>query len=349
MGNVTLKDIALKARVTVPTVSKVLNKSTGTVRVSPETRTTILEIARNLGYRPNHLARGLRTNRTASLGLIVGGLVTPVRVRCIEHLEDLARRQGFSVMIGSSEGSGKQEAAYVREFLARQVDGLVIASRGHDFDNEHLVELAKKRFPAVIIEVEVPGVDVAQVVVDIKEGSRLLTEHLLSLGRSPVLMVVRSVNLSVRDRLEGFRLAYQQAGRKDAEDHIFYINEEGTEIEMNWNNPWAKIGYEATARIMKNRPETDAVFASNDQVAMGVLGALARLGKKVPSDVAVAGFDGIPESEYYSTPLTTVLQPQEMIAEQVVKIMHELLTNVNASPNKVVIKPQLIVRQSTIG
>lgn len=347
--SVTLKDIAKKAQVTVPTVSKVLNQSVGTVRVSPETRSIILEIAQDLGYRPNQLARGLRMSKTASLGLIVGGLVTPVRVRCIEHLEELARQQGFSVMIGSSKGSGKQEAAYVQEFLARQVDGLVIASRGHDFDNEHLVELARKKFPVVVTEVVVPGVDVAQVVVDIKEGTRQMTEHLLRLGRSPVLMVVRSVNLSVRDRLEGFRTAYRQAGRADVEDHIFYLNDEGTEIEMNWNNPWAKIGYEATVKLLKMRPETDAIFASNDQIAMGVLRALEVLGKKIPTDIAVAGFDGTPESEFYSTPLTTVLQPQEMIAERVIQIMQELLMNVNAPRDKVVITPQLVVRRSTIG
>lgn len=345
----TLKDIAKQVGVTIPTVSKVLNKSASTVRVSSKVRKQILDTAHTLGYQPNRLARSLRTQKSASLGLIVGGLVTPARVRCMERLEELARGRGFNIMIGSSEGQADIESTYVSEFLSRQVDGLIIASRGHDYDNQHLQELAVSRFPTVAIEVEVPGIDIAQVIVDIKDGAKLATEHLLKIGRTPVLMINKSPNLSITNRIEGFTQAYQQAGRSDAEQNIYFMGEGEIDAGWSWNNPWTTIGRDSCLKLLREKPNVDAIFASNDQVAMGVLRALNIAEKKVPQEVAVAGMDGLPETECYSVPLTTVAHPQELIAEQAMKLISEMLENRDIPRRSIKINPELIVRESTAG
>ena len=345
----TLKDIAKQVGVTIPTVSKVLNKSAGTVRVSSKVRKQILDTAHAGGYQPNRLARSLRTQKSASLGLIVGSLVTPVRLRCMERLEELARSRGFNMMLGVSEGQADIESAYVSEFLSRQVDGLIIASLGHDCGNQHLQELADSKFPVVAIELEVPGIDISQVVVDIKEGARLVTEHLLKIGRTPVLMANKSPNLSITSRIKGFTQAYKESGRNDADRNIYFMGRGEIDSGWSWSNPWSTIGRDSCLRLLREKPDIDAIFASNDQVAMGVLRGLSIAGKKVPQDVAVAGMDGLSETECYSVPLTTVAHPQELIAEQTMKLMDKMLKNRDVSPGIIKIKPELIIRESTVG
>ena len=345
----TLKDIAEQVGVTVPTVSKVLNNSASTVRVSSKVRKQILDTAHTLGYQPNRLARSLRTQKSASLGLIVGGLVIPARVRCMERIEELARGWGFNIMIGLSEGRADIESTYINEFLSRQVDGLIIASRGHDYDNQHLRELADSHFPTVIIEVEVPGINIMQVIINFKEGARLVTEHLLKIGRTPVLMVSRSPNLSITSRIEGFAQAYKEAGRTDAERNIYFMGEGEIDAGWSWNNPWSTIGRDNCLKLLRERPDVDAIFASNDHVAMGVLRALSIAGKRVSQDVAVAGMDGLPETECYCVPLTTVSHPQELIAEQAMKLINEMLEDRDTPRRTIKINPELIVRESTVG
>ncbi len=341
--SVTLKDIAVEAGVTTPTVSKVLNASSTSARVGQATRERVMEIARRRGYRANQVARGLRMQRTTSIGLIVSGLTTPVRMRMLERIEQLLLASGYHVFIGTSEGCAEKESQYVKEFLSRQVDGLVIASRGHLTQNSHLERLAKSGVPVVLTEVEVPGLEIAQVVVDIAEGARRATRHLLDQGRRPVLLVPAGDNLSVAQRITGFLQAYTDTGRSASEGRIHRMDVSA----LGEPASWPRLGLAAAHELVAAYPDLDAVFASSDHVALGLMRGLRQTGRQIPDDVLVVGFDGLIESECYEPPLSTIEQPQDLLAREVVRALSEQLRDAKPSRERVSLVPELIVRESS--
>lgn len=345
-NRVTLKKIAEEAGVTASTACKVINRRP--IRVSSDTRQRIMTLAQQWGYQPDPVARSLKTNKTATIGLILGGLITPARVACIQRLEQLARERGYNILIGSSEGEGAIEALCIQDLMNRRVDGLVIASRGHDYDNEHLHELVASEIPSVLIEVRVPQIAIPQVVVDIQEGVRLLTSHFLSLDRNPVLMVMDSKNLSVVDRVLGFKQAFQEFQRRDAERHIFLMGRDRPLDSDILQKTLPQLGYDNCLRLLQERPETDGIIASNDHIALGVLRALNVLGKAVPGEILVGGFDGLPEAAFYNPPLTTVQYPHVTVAEKAMTIMNDLLEGKKPSQENMIIAPQLLIRDSTV-
>jgi len=326
----TLKDVAARTGVSFQTVSKVLKGSP--VNVSEATRARVLDSARELGYVPNAVARGLATQSTSAIGIVAGDLADWALSQFVVGAEREARRRGHAVLITSARGEPDDAAACVRALLERRVDGIVAAAP----QLEHDCELAQllRAVPTVSIH-HVPGGGVSLVGSDHRLTGRLATEHLVGLGHRRVATITGPPDRRVvSSRAHGYRSALEAAG----------IEPDPALVEAaDWT---PEGGYQATLRLLARAPDVTALFAQNDLMAMGALSALHRLGRAVPGDVAVAGCDDLPVVVHTVPALTTIHVP---FAETGARAVSLLLEPGRRRPECVLLPVELVVRDSCGG
>jgi LacI family transcriptional regulator len=298
---VSIKEVAARAGVSFQTASKVLNG--GPVRVSPETAARITEVAEELGYQPNTIARSLVQRSTSTLGLVAPDATDVAISQISVAAEREARRQGHAMLVGHLSPGGEDGAGIVRTLIERRVDGVIAAAPQVEDDTE-VAELLRAYVPAVSLH-SVPGGGVPVVGSNHRETGRLATEHLLSLGHRTIGTITGPFRRRVvRSRLHGYEDALRQSGIEPEEDLV---------VEADWTPGRAA---EATRLLLQRQPRITAIFVHNDTMAVGVLSALAAAGYRVPGDVAVVGCDDVPLAEYLVPPLTTVHMPLAETGEQ---------------------------------
>jgi LacI family transcriptional regulator len=303
---VSIKEVAARAGVSFQTASKVLNG--GPVRVSPETAARIMEVAKELGYQPNTIARSLVQRTTSTLGLVAPDATDVAISQISVAAEREARRQGHAMLVGHLSPGGEDGAAIVRTLIERRVDGVIAAAPQVEDDTE-VAELLRAYVPAVSLH-SVPGGGVPVVGSNHRETGRLATEHLLSLGHRTIGTITGPFRRRVvRSRLHGYEDALRQAGIEPEEDLV---------VEADWTPGRAA---EATRLLLQGQPPITAIFVHNDTMAVGVLSALAAAGRRVPGDVAVVGCDDVPLAEYLVPPLTTVHVPLAETGEQATDLL----------------------------
>jgi len=303
---VSIKEVAARAGVSFQTASKVLNG--GPVRVSPETAARIMEVAKELGYQPNTIARSLVQRYTSTLGLVAPDATDVAISQISVAAEREARRQGHAMLVGHLSPGGEDGADIVRTLIERRVDG-VIAAAPQVEDDPEVAELLRTYVPAVSLH-SVPGGGVPVVGSNHRETGRLATEHLLALGHRTIATITGPFRRRVvRSRLHGYEDALRQAALEPEEDLV---------VEADWTPGRAA---EATRLLLQRQPRITAIFVHNDTMAVGVLSALAAAGCRVPEDVAVVGCDDVPLAEYLVPPLTTVHVPLAETGEQAVDLL----------------------------
>jgi LacI family transcriptional regulator, galactose operon repressor len=303
---VSIKEVAARAGVSFQTASKVLNG--GPVRVSPETAARIMEVAKELGYQPNTIARSLVQRYTSTLGMVAPDATDVAISQISVAAEQAARRQGHAMLVGHLSPGGEDGADIVRTLIERRVDG-VIAAAPQVEDDPEVAELLRAYVPAVSLH-SVPGGGVPVVGSNHRETGRLATEHLLSLGHRTIGTITGPFRRRVvRSRLHGYEDALRQAGIEPEEDLV---------VEADWTPGRAAA---ATRLLLQRQPRITAIFVHNDTMAVGVLGALAATGYRVPQDVAVVGCDDVPLAQYLVPPLTTVHVPLAETGEQAVDLL----------------------------
>ena len=321
-----MADVARLAGVSSQTVSRVVNDQGS---ISPATRRRVEEAIRKLGYRPNTAARALATTRSRTIGVIgtEGGLWGPGTVH--RSVESAARRAGYSVSSVSLETVSREELAdAVEHLLGQRVEGVIMIA---GFDEA--LELARHQDVGVPFVVVVGDVapdrreaDTAQF-----EAARAAVRHLVDLGHVEIAHVTGPVNwVEARAREAGWRSAMAEAGLRPAEP-----------VPGDWS---VAGGYRAGQRIAA-AGEATAVFAANDEMAVGVLRALAEAGLAVPGDVSLVGFDDIPLSAYLVPPLTTVRQDLRAVGRRAVRTLEAAIGG--SSDEAAVPPPELVVRDST--
>ncbi|MBO0782944.1 MAG: LacI family DNA-binding transcriptional regulator, partial [Ktedonobacteraceae bacterium] len=254
-AHVSIKDIAAKAGVSFQTVSKVLK---GRGSVSPETRAWILEVAEELGYVPNALARGLISQRTSTIGLVASDFTDFVLAQFVVGAEQEARRQGQCVVIGTIDQQGTDLERYIRVLMERRVDGILLAAPQLEQD-ERVGKLLHGQIPVVSIH-HVPAEGISVVGSHQSQIGFLATQHLLELGHRRIGTIIGPRERRVtQSRLRGYQRALEAAGViDDASDLV----EEG-----DWQ---VEGGYAAALRLLKRVPDITAIFAQNDTMAVGV-------------------------------------------------------------------------------
>lgn len=329
----TLADVARAAGTTVPTVSKVLS---GRSDVSAETRSRVMGIVAELGYR----GRSGRSGREATAGgpgsafvdLVLSGVEGTWANRALSGVERAAEEAGVDVVVSVAR---PPDDAWLTRLLARRLRGAVLALV--DTTSEQLATLAAANVPIVLMDpVSQPPSSVASVGAANWAGGRAAAEHLLALGhRCFAVLAGRRTHLYSQARIDGFRSAVTQAGFELSDDRIAHTD---------WKR---ESSAEQASALLRGTPAPTAVFACSDTMALGVYDASAALGLRIPEDVSVVGFDDSPEAQWVSPALTTVHQP---IAEMGSAALRMLL-RISAHPPHVApreeLATRLVVRRST--
>ncbi|MDN4616024.1 LacI family DNA-binding transcriptional regulator [Leifsonia sp. F6_8S_P_1B] len=324
----SLGDVAAHAGVSTQTVSRVAN---GLTNVEATTRARVLASMQALGYRPNRAARALRSGRFRNLGVVMFTLSSYGNMRTLDAIAGSAATAGYSITVVPVERPTQQDVsvAFTR-LLEQAVDGIIIVIEAHIVDRAD-VELPAGLSVVVIDSTERP--DYPQVDTDQAQGARIATEHLLALGHETVW------------HISGPDDSYSAARREQAWRET--LEAAGAPVPEVLHGDWStSAGYEHGRRIA-SRPEITAVFAANDQMALGVLRALHEAGRRVPEDVSVVGFDDMAESDSFWPPLTTVHQEFEATGRRAVEL---LIAEIEGRPEPVtstVLPTRLVVRGST--
>ncbi|GGW52740.1 MULTISPECIES: LacI family DNA-binding transcriptional regulator [Streptomyces] len=326
----TMADVARLAGVSHQTVSRVLGDHPN---VREQTRVRVLRAIEEMGYRRNSSARALVTRRTRTLGVVASDTTLYGPASTLFALEEAARAEGYLVSTVSLRRLTVQALAEALDHLSEGgVEG-VVAIAPQRSAVEALAEL-RHPFPVVVVG-SGPGVDIPSVSVDQQLGARLATAHLLAAGHRTVWHLAGPEDWQeAADRAAGWRST---------------LEAEGVEPPMLLRGDWSPLsGYRAGQELAGwvGRGLT-AVFVANDQMALGVLRALREAGVRTPQDVAVVGFDDIPESEFFAPPLTTVRQDFESVGKQGIAVLLDLIEGRPPAAPRIAIEPQLVVRAST--
>ncbi len=333
MEHISLKDIAARTGVSFQTVSKVLK---GKGSVSSETRSQILQVAEQLGYVPNAVARSLVNQRTCTIGVVASDFSDYVLAQFIVGAEHEVRRQGQSIIVGSINQDGTDGERYIRILLEQRVDGILLAAPQLE-QNADVGEILRGHVPVVGIH-RVPDTVITLVGSDLLEPGLLATRHLLELGHRRIGTIIGPQERSAaRGRLRGYQKALKEAG-------IAY------DPDLVENGEWRiEKGHEATNKLLDRVPDLTAIFAQNDMMAVGVLSALHGRGLHVPEDCAVVGCDDILIAAHTIPPLTTIHIPFYETGETAAKLLLDMITQPTetASPQRVLLAVQLVPRASS--
>jgi LacI family transcriptional regulator len=324
-------DVARLAGVSPAVVSYVTN---GSHPVSTTTRARVLAAIDQLGYRPNALARSLATSRSHTLGLLLPDSSNPYFAELSSAIENAAFAAGFTVLLGNGDDEFVREMTYVRAFLDRRVDGVIVCP-GNDFSHG-FDELVAAQVPVVSTDRVSRESPLPSVVVDNEGGARLATTHLMEHGREVFACISGPRDVSpAHARATGWIRTLEESGR-DVDREL-----------LTFTDFTARGGWEATRDLLHRRPGIDALFVGSDLQAFGALRALADSGLRPGEDVAVIGFDGIQLGEYISPRLTTVAQPFDEISTAVVERMVELIGDPSPTAHDVrLLATRLRIRES---
>ena len=327
----TIREVAESAGVSYATVSHVINN---TRLVSPETRQRVLAAMDALNYRPNALARSLRQGKTNTLGLVLPDSANPFFAEISRSIEDEAFKKGYSVFLCNTELDTQRELFYVDVLSKKQVDGIIFVAAGDQADS--LEYLRQRNMPVVMIDRDLPNVEVDAVLTDHRLGGYLATRHLLELGHTRIACIAGPSSITPSaERITGYRNALEEAGLPCDENLI---------LRGDYH---AQSGMETTHAILKMAPRPTAIFALNDLMALGALRAAAEEGCSVPGDLAVVGYDDLELAHFTNPPLTTIAQPKKEIGAQAIHLLVDRMSHKNRPPSRVVLPPELIVRRST--
>lgn len=330
---VTIDDVARRAGVSKTTVSRILNGNYG--QTTEETRNRILDVIKEMDYRPNIVAKSLKSMRTNVIGIVLSNLKNPYWMTVLEGVEDTCRDLGYNLMICNSDEQPEMEMQYIKEFQMRQVDGIVINPTVRNM--ELYAKLASDNYPFVVINRKVPGLSAHHVVVDNVKGAELAVNHLVRAGRKKVaVFVYRNPHVSTwAERVEGYRSAMLENGFAPGDLLI-------CEVEQG-----AGATTEAVIRFLRERPDVEAIFSTNNMMTLDIIKGIKELRLRIPDDIAIIGYDETVWAQHLDPPLTTVMQPAYEMGRISAKM---LIKRINAKrqqkPETVVLEPQLIVRAS---
>jgi LacI family transcriptional regulator len=336
---VTLQDVAALAGVSAKTVSRVVNNQ-GEIKES--TRQRIQAAIDELGYRPNVLARSLINQRTNTLAVVAWGIDYFGPSRTMIGIEQQADEYGYSLFLSLvSDPDRHDHERVLNTLLARRVDGIIWAVPEVGENREWLNPARLEQLPPMIfLSMAVrPGITV--IAVDNQSGARQATRHLIEQGRKKIGAITGPTAWwEARERYAGWKASMQEAGMPILDSRV---------VESYWS---AAGGERAMQLLLRQGPDIDAVFAGSDQIALGALGAIHAAGRRVPEDVAIVGFDNMPESAYFWPPLTTVYQKLAHVGRTAVQHLHQMIEARREQtgplePVATTVEPELIVRASS--
>jgi LacI family transcriptional regulator len=328
---VTIYDVARAAKVSIATVSKVINR---TGSISEKTRSRVLKVMEDLNYKPSVVASALTGKRTNTVGLLIPDLANPFFAEIARSVEDRGHEAGFNLMICSTDNDPDKESEYISLMRQKSVDGIILAS-GLVSDTA-VKQLIDHQIPLAVIARDLPVLAVNAVLVDDFAGGYMAVSHLLSLGHRRIGVVAEDLRLmSSRERVRGYRHALEEAGAEN-DDSLVRVSDFTIEG-----------GRRAALELLQMPDRPTALFACNDLLAIGAMRAAKELGLAIPEDLSVVGFDNTILAEIVDPGLTTVAQPIGNMGRQVVDLLIDEIQGEEKPARRVVLLPRLVERKST--
>lgn len=328
---VVMKDVAEAAGVSTATVSRVLNKSAD---VDPALVLRVMSAVERLKYKPNLTARGLRTQLTPVIALIISDIENPFFTSVCRGVEDVASSAGYSVMLCNADGDLAKEQEYISMLSSQNVSGVIISPAS--YDSTDVTPLAERGINILTIDRELP-IECDAVRINNQLGSRIATQHLLSSGARRVACITGPrFATTARDRLAGYVEALEAAGLAVDPELLLYADfkDEG--------------GYHAVSLLLEMQDPPDAIFVTNNRMTTGALHALKEFDISIPDEVSLVGFDDLPWADIVSPGVTTVRQPTYEMGTAAARRLIERLEGDDSAPQTIVFDPELIVRASSV-
>lgn len=326
----TIVDVAAKAGVSFGTVSRVINND---VHVRPATRERVLQAMEQLGFVANRQARSLAGGKTGAVGLLVPDLGTGYIGEIIRGIDAELTLQELDLILYTTHRTASKEANYVANLAQGMVDGLLLVLPRNPAD--YVGTLTQRNFPFVLIDHQGTGKECPAVGATNWQGAFDATEHLLKLGHRRIGFITGSMDLGcAQDRLAGYRAALRT-------HHVPFTDEliyEGTFFQPD--------GFTGALALLDVPDPPTAIFASNDVMAMGAMDAIRQRSLRVPDDIAVLGFDDIPQAELVRPALTTIQQPLEKMGRVATQMLLDLLEAPESKIQRIELPTKLIIRDS---
>lgn len=325
-----MSDVAKLANVSPATVSRVLSNPD---LVSKETREKVLDVINKVNYKPHIVARQFRTKETKIILVVVPDITSAFFSRVLRGIEHVAVQHGYQVILGDTENEIKREQEYINLLLQKQADGMVLLTARQD---KSKLEEISEHFPMVLACEYVDGLNVPTVSIDNISSARKATEHLIKLGHTKIAHITGSMNVILsRDRLRGFQQAMMSY---DLEIDSSFIQESDASYES---------GYDQMMKLLALETPPTAVFAFNDEVAIGAMKAAKDSQLSIPDDIAIVGFDNINMASIIEPNLTTINQPKYEIGKKAMELLLNIINGEPLQKKKFVMRDELIIRESS--
>lgn len=336
MKRVTIKDVARKLNVAVSTVSRAFNDK---YDIRQDTKSRILEVAAEMGYHPNPIAKQLVQQKTCTIGVVVPEFVNSYFPEVIIGIQDVFVKKGYKVLVMQSNECHTTELENVKTLEDYMVDGLIISLSRESHNNEYYIRMLEKGYPIVFFNRVDETISASMVLFDDFKWAYFATEHLIKQGYRKIYHLSGYQHLSLsQNRIRGYRKAMDKFKIPyDAN----YIIETGFFMEE---------GQSVMQKLIEAGNIPEAIFATNDPVAIGAMKAIKKAGLNIPNDIAVASFSESKMAEIVDPPLTSVSQPTFTIGKTAAELlMKQIDADGFAPPETIVLDGKLNIRASSIG
>jgi len=326
---VKIKDVADAAGVSTATVSRVLaNKP----HVRQEVKARVMKVVKKLNYRPNRVARSLRSQKSTIIGLIVSDIENPFFQQVGRAVEDAAHEQGYSVMLCNNDEDPDKEQRYLHLIRDENLAGIILSPTRQTADN--FSTTSELNMPMVVIDRRVSNVEVDNIIIDNVQATQTITTHLIEHGYRRIGAIFGIGSTTGRERREGFVQALKAHDLQPSTDLVKYAN------------PREEDGFNTTIKLLQLSEPPDAIFTSNSLLAAGALRALRESDIAIPEEIAFASFDETTWANLVVPALTVIEQPTHEIGRTATELLIKRIQDPTRSTREVTLKSKLIVRQS---
>lgn len=325
----SIKDVAKAAGVSTATVSRVLSNG---VHVRQEVRERVMEAVARLDYRPNLLARSLRSQHSNTIGLIVSDIRNPFFTSISRAVEDMAYEQGYSLLLCNTDENPEKESIYLNLMHDENVAGVIFSPTRQTANNFSVPDFS---FPIVIVDRSVGNADVDAVLLDNVDAGYRLTMHLLENGYRSIAALCGEMSTTGRERHKGYEKALQSYDLSSQSEHVKFMQ------------PRIETGYAAAMKMLTSTNRPDAMLTTNSMIASGALQAIRECNLVIPDDIALVTFDETTWAALVQPAITLIAQPTYEIGKTAAELLLQRITEPTRSTRQVILKGQLVVRGSS--
>ncbi|KAB3530063.1 LacI family DNA-binding transcriptional regulator [Alkaliphilus serpentinus] len=325
-----IKDVAKKAGVSISTVSRVVNESKV---VKSETQQRVMDAIRELGYKPNAIARSLKIKNTKTIGIMIPDISNQFFPEVVRGVEDIANMYKYNIFLCNTDRDRDKELQYFDALEEKQVDGIVLM--GNEVAEDLYTKIKLTNIPVVLIGADY--IDVPSVSIDHVKAGKAMVKYLIKKGHKHIGLLTGKVTDPAYGvaRLEGYKMALEEDGIEFKEELVI-------EGDLRY-----KSGYEGAKMLLDLKEPPTAIFAATDEMAIGVLRAAQEMGIKIPEELAIVGFDNLDISEKLFPSLTTVAQPMYELGAIGMRVLTKILNDDALESDKIILNYSIIERETS--